>query len=72
MADSTGSTDGTTTQPADGTTTTSPSTDAFMEIISTVNTEGVGIVFTSGFLLTLGLWALGMKISVAINAIRKL
>lgn len=47
-------------------------TDAFMQMISTVNVEGISAVYASGLLLTLAIYALGMKVGVAIQAIRKL
>lgn len=47
-------------------------TDAFMQVISTVNVEGISAVYASGFLLTLAIWALGAKIGAVIQVIRKL
>lgn len=42
------------------------------ESLVTLTVEGVISVYTSGFLLTVAAWAVGMKISVAIGAIKKL
>lgn len=68
MADETNQQQATTT--SDGNTATV--TDAFMQMISTVNVEGISAVYASGFLLTLAIWALGAKIGAVIQVIRKL
>ena len=59
-------------QPTSTDGTSTSTTDAFMQVISTVNVEGISAVYASGFLLTLAIWALGAKIGVAIQVIRKL
>ena len=66
---SAGTTDASTEQPADGTTTST--TTAFMEVVSTVNVEGIVAVYTSGFLLTLTCYVLGMKIAIACGLVKK-
>jgi len=42
------------------------------EALQVMTTDQVIEVYTSGFLLTVAAWALGMKIGVVISAIRKL
>lgn len=53
------------------TTGTTQTDDPLMQVISTVNAEGISAVYASGFVLTLAVWALGAKIGVVIQAIRK-
>lgn len=53
------------------TTGTTQTDDPLMQIISTVNAEGISAVYASGFVLTLAIWALGAKIGIAVQAIRK-
>jgi hypothetical protein len=42
------------------------------ESLATLTVDGVISVYTSGFLLTVTAWFMGMKIGVAIGVIRKL
>lgn len=42
------------------------------ESLTTLTVDGVISVYTSAFLLTVAAWAMGMKIGVAISAIKKL
>jgi hypothetical protein len=42
------------------------------ESLATLTVDGVIAVYTSGFMLTVAAWALGVKIGVALGVIRKL
>lgn len=53
------------------TTGTTQTDDPIIQVISTVNAEGISAVYASGFVLTLACWAIGAKIGIAVQAIRK-
>ena len=42
------------------------------ESLTTLTVDGVISVYTAAFLLTVAAWAMGMKIGVAINVIRRM
>ena len=42
------------------------------ESLTTLTVDGVIAVYTSGFMLTVTAWFMGMKIGVALGVIRKL
>lgn len=42
------------------------------ESLTVITVEGLTTVFTSGVMLTIACWAIGMKIAVVIGAIKKL
>lgn len=43
-----------------------------MECTAALTTECVSTVFSAGFLVTVGLWTMGLALGVAIGAIRKI
>lgn len=42
------------------------------ESLTALSVDGVITVYTSGFLLTVAAWAMGMKIGVALGLVRKI